>query len=332
MQSPFPRRTRPIRHARRALRQARPDRHCAGLGQEDAVAVAGAEEEFCAGALEIRAGARRARCRRPAHQHRARRAAQSHPVLIRLSERLRHRAHHGRRLSDDHAGRMGARASPHAECAAADPRLRARHVHRSRRRQDRHGAGRRAADAELVEPRPRQRQPRLRLLARFPRRAAGATARADVLRAGGRGQSPRGVRDGAPPTKDSPFVFPIDRYAQAPRCRRAEPAGPVRHPRRARQSGDGHDRAAHDAARPKHQNRAVSHHRKQYLRDRQRQRRDHGRRRALRMEPRRRDRRARLAAALPRGRRRCADAARHRRAGDAAAWLPSRRGAAPAAH
>ncbi len=34
--------------------------------------------------------------------------------------------------------------------------FRARHLHRSRRRQDRHGARRRAAHAELVEPRPRQ--------------------------------------------------------------------------------------------------------------------------------------------------------------------------------
>ena len=50
-----------------------------GWQQADAVAVAGAAEEFRAGALEIRAGARRARRRRPPDQHRARRAAQSHP-------------------------------------------------------------------------------------------------------------------------------------------------------------------------------------------------------------------------------------------------------------
>ena len=64
--------------------------------------------------------------------------------------KLRHRAHHRHRLSDDHAGRMGALAPPHAECAAPHPRRRARHLHRGRRRQYRHGAGRRAADAELV--------------------------------------------------------------------------------------------------------------------------------------------------------------------------------------
>src|SRR5580692_4716546 len=79
-EGPLPRRTRPIRHTRRSLRQARPDRHRAGLEQEGRLIVAGAEEEFCAGALEIRAGAWRARCGRPADQHRARRAAQSHPL------------------------------------------------------------------------------------------------------------------------------------------------------------------------------------------------------------------------------------------------------------
>ena len=59
-------------------------------------------------------------------------------------------------LPDDHAGRMGARAPPHAERAAAHSRRRARHLYRGRRRQHRDGAGRRAADAELVDARPRQ--------------------------------------------------------------------------------------------------------------------------------------------------------------------------------
>src|ERR1700722_8845918 len=92
---------------------------------------------------------------------------------------------------------MGALASPYAERTAAHSGFRGRYLYGGRWRQDRHGAWRRAADAELVEPRPWQRQPRLRLLARFPRRAAGAIARADVLRAGRGGLYPRGVRDGA---------------------------------------------------------------------------------------------------------------------------------------
>src|SRR5262249_36107700 len=76
-----------------------------------------------------------------------------------------------------------ARASPHAQCAAPHPRRRARHVPGGRRRQHFDGAGRRAAHAQLVDARPRQPQQGQRLLAGFPRRAAGAAARADVLRA-----------------------------------------------------------------------------------------------------------------------------------------------------
>ena len=175
-------RSRPLRHARGTLRQARQGRHGAGLEQADAVAVAGAAQDLRAGALEIRARPRRARCRRPADQHRARRTAQPHPVQPGRGQHLRHRAHAGRGLSDDHAGGMGAGAPAYAECAAPHPRRRARHLHRGRRRQHRHGAGRRAADAELVDPRPRQSQQGLRLLARLPRCAAGATPGADVLR------------------------------------------------------------------------------------------------------------------------------------------------------
>ena len=96
---------------------------------------------------------------------------------------LRHLAHHRRGVPDDHAGRESALASPHAERAAADHRRRARRLHHRQRRAAFDDAGRRRADAELVLARPRQRQPRQRLLARRAGRAAGASARADVLRA-----------------------------------------------------------------------------------------------------------------------------------------------------
>ena len=194
-QNPLPRGTRPIRLARRALRQAAARRHRARAGTRSTPSLWPAPQKNFA----------------PAHwkyeQARGALDAAGRLINTELAERrnlilfnpasddeLRHRAHHGHRLSDDHAGRMGALAPPHAERAAPHPRLRARHLHRSRRRQDRHGAGRRAAHAELVEPRPRQRQPRLRLLARLSRRAAGAVAGADVLRAGERRTGRRGVR------------------------------------------------------------------------------------------------------------------------------------------
>ena len=156
----------------------------ARLGQDRALAVAGAEEVVPGALLGLRPGQGRARRRRPADQHRARRAPQPDPA--KSGDRLRHLAHHRRRLPDDHAGRKGALAPPHAERAAAHHRRRARRLHGGQRRAARHDAGRRGADAELVLARPRQRGPRLRLLARRARRAAGATARPDVLRAASR--------------------------------------------------------------------------------------------------------------------------------------------------
>ena len=103
----------------------------------------------------------------------------------------------------------------------------------------------------------------------------------------------------APPTKDSPFVFPLSETLKRLDAAAPEPVRPVRHPCRTRQSGDGHDRAAYDAARPACRNGAVSDHREQHLRGRLGLRRNDGRRRALRMAPRRRDRRPGMAAALP---------------------------------
>ncbi len=98
----------------------------------------------------------------------------------------------------------------------------------------------------------------------------------------------------------------VKRHAQAARRRQARAVGPVRHACAARQSGDGHDRPSHDAAFAARAHDALPRHHQQHLRHRQRHRRDDGRRRALRMEPRRRDRRSRLAAAFPRSRRGCA--------------------------
>ena len=138
------------------------------------------KKSFQALLLELRPGQGRARRRRPADQHRAGRAPQ--PDHAEPGDRLRHLAHHRRGLSDDHAGGEGALAPPHPERAAARDRRRARRLHRRQRRAARHDAGRRGADAELVLARPRQRRPRLRLLARRARRAAGAAVGSDVLR------------------------------------------------------------------------------------------------------------------------------------------------------
>ena len=129
----------------------------------------------------------------------------------------------------------------------------------------------------------------------------------------------------APPTKDSPFVFPLSETEKRLDAATPDPTGPFGYPCRTRQSGDGYDRTVDDAACPARCNGAVSHHGEQYLRGRQRLGRDHCRRRTLRMAPRRRHRRPGLAAASPRGRRRCAAVACHRRAGDDPARLPSRR-------
>ena len=63
----------------------------------------------------------------------------------------------------------------------------------------------------------------------------------------------------APPTKDSPFVFPLSETLKRLDAADARPERPVRHPCRARHSGDGHDRAVDDAARPARRHGAVSH-------------------------------------------------------------------------
>jgi gentisate 1,2-dioxygenase len=115
----------------------------------------------------------------------------------------------------------------------------------------------------------------------------------------------------APPTKDSPFVFPISETVKRLDAA-AETGRLVRNECRTWQSGDGYDWAAHDAARPENQNCAIPHHREQHLRCSQRHRRNDGRRRTLRMAPWRRHRRSGVAAAFPRGCRGCAVAARHR--------------------
>ena len=175
------------------------------------------KKSFAAVCLELRAGQGRARRRGPADQHRACRAAQPDPA--KSGGRLRDLAHHRRGLSDDHAGREGALASPHAERAASDRRRRARRLHHRQRREAFDDAGRRGADAELVLARPRQRQPRLRLLARRAGRAAGATARADVLRAASRTISRKRAWWRTPRRCISPGPRPSGGWRKPPRAR-----------------------------------------------------------------------------------------------------------------
>ena len=137
-------------------KQLEPIRHGRRLGEADAVAMGGAEKVICAVRLELCPGQGRARRRRPADQHRTRRAAQPDHAESGWWQ-LRHLAHHRRGLSDDHAGREGALASPYAERAAADHRRRARRLYHRQRRAARDDAGRRGAYAKLVLARPRQR-------------------------------------------------------------------------------------------------------------------------------------------------------------------------------
>ena len=91
--------------------------------------------------------------------------------------------------------------------------------------------------------------------------------------------------------------IPVERDAQTAGCRQTRPVRPVRHQRAAWRPGDGDHRLAHDAAQSARQDRAAANNREQHLRHRQRQRHDHDRRRTLRVAPRRRHRRAGMAAA-----------------------------------
>ena len=172
------------------------------------------------------------------------------------------------------------------------------------------------------------RQPRLRLLARFPRRAAGAAAWSRCSSSRPRRTRPHErASTSAPPTKDSPFVFPLSETLKRLDAAAPDPTGPF-----------GTQVELGDPAidtiglymmrlAPARQNRAVPHHREQHLR---------GRARAP-ARPRstasasnggaatssRRPPGGRISTRPP-GR---DPAARHRRAGDAAARLLSCRGA-----
>ncbi len=87
----------------------------------------------------------------------------------------------------------------------------------------------------------------------------------------------------APPTKDSPFVFPLTETLKRLDAATPEPAGPFgTHVELGKPAMDTIGLHMMRLA-PRVKDRALSHHRQQHLRDRQRQRRDHGRRRALRM-------------------------------------------------
>ena len=258
-----------VRHARRALLAALADPHGRGLGQAAPSLWAEPKKSFqpfvwsyaqAKGALDAAgrlintelAERRNLILQNPAEGYATSRTIVAAYQMIMPGEKARSHRH-----------------TPNA--LRLDRRRRARRLHHRQRRAAFDDAGRRGADAELVLARPRQRQPRLRLLARRARRAAGASARADVLRAASRRlrereHRPERLADAFPVGGDQGAADgggSARRRQAAPRSRwrcRARHHGAVDDRAEARQStraaqGDGQQRVRRGAGRGHHRGR-----------------------------------------------------------------------------